>query len=88
MNTPRWADFALQAAAEFGYNAQVAQAQMGGEDFAFYLHHVPGAFVSIGSASDFGLHHPQFNPDESAIYPAANYFQQLAEKALSELTGK
>jgi len=61
---------------------------MGGEDFAFYLHHVPGAFVSIGSASDFGLHHPQFNPDESAIYPAAEYFQQLAEKALDELTEK
>ncbi|RJT50772.1 M20 peptidase aminoacylase family protein [Rahnella variigena] len=86
VNTPRWAEFSLKAADEFGYKTEVAQAQMGGEDFAFYLHHVPGAFVSIGSASDFGLHHPQFNPDESAIYPAAEYFQQLAEKALDELT--
>ncbi|KAB8308928.1 amidohydrolase [Rouxiella chamberiensis] len=88
VNTPRWADFSLEAAAEFGYKTEVATAQMGGEDFAFYLHHVPGAFVSIGSASEFGLHHPQFNPDESAICPAAAYFQQLAEKALRELTGK
>src|SRR5471032_1651249 len=88
VNTPRWAEFSLQAAAEFGYKAEVATAQMGGEDFAFYLHHVPGAFVSIGSASEFGLHHPQFNPDESAIFPAANYFQQLAEKALHELSVK
>lgn len=88
VNTPRWADFSLEAAAEFGYNTEVAVPQMGGEDFAFYLHHVPGAFVSIGSASEFGLHHPQFNPDESAIYPAANYFQQLAEKTLRELTQK
>lgn len=88
VNTPRWAEFSLLAAAEFGYKAEVATAQMGGEDFAFYLHHVPGAFVSIGSASEFGLHHPQFNPDESAIFPAANYFQQLAEKALHELSVK
>lgn len=88
VNTPRWADFSLESAAEFGYKTEVATAQMGGEDFAFYLHHVPGAFVSIGSASEFGLHHPQFNPDESAIYPAAAYFQQLAEKALRELTEK
>ncbi|EFE95497.1 M20 peptidase aminoacylase family protein [Serratia odorifera] len=88
VNTPRWADFSLQAAAEFGYQAEVAPLQMGGEDFAFYLHHVPGAFVSIGSASEFGLHHPQFNPDEAAIYPAANYFQQLAEKALRELSAQ
>jgi metal-dependent amidase/aminoacylase/carboxypeptidase family protein len=30
----------------------------GGEDFAVYLQQIPGAFVSIGSASPFGLHHP------------------------------
>jgi metal-dependent amidase/aminoacylase/carboxypeptidase family protein len=54
---------------------------MGGEDFAVYLQHIPGAFVSIGSASPFGLHHPAFNPDEALIEPAARYFAQLAEKA-------
>ena len=29
------------------------------------------AFVSIGSASEYGLHHPAFNPDERLIAPAA-----------------
>src|SRR5476649_2849485 len=88
VNTPRWANFASEAAREAGYNVELSEPQMGGEDFAHYLHHVPGAFVSIGSASEFGLHHPKFNPNEKAIYPAAVYFQQLAEKALNELKDK
>ncbi|OON41038.1 hydrolase [Izhakiella australiensis] len=83
INTPRWAEFALQQAQESGYRTQVAAPQMGGEDFAFYLHQVPGVFVSIGSASDFGLHHPAFDPDESIIGPAVNYFSQLAPRALA-----
>jgi len=82
INTPQWADFALSIAKESGYNVEVATPQMGGEDFAFYLHHVPGAFVSIGSASAFGLHHPEFDPNEAVIEPAVDYFTALAQRAL------
>ena len=82
INTPQWADFALSIAKESGYNVEVATPQMGGEDFAFYLHHVPGAFVSIGSASVFGLHHPEFDPNEALIEPAVDYFTALAQRAL------
>lgn len=83
VNTPAWADFALGLAEECGYQAEsAATPQMGGEDFAFYLHHVPGVFVSIGSASEFGLHHPGFDPSESVIDPAVDYFTQLAPRAL------
>jgi amidohydrolase len=45
---------------------------LGGEDFAWYLEHVPGAMARLGvrplgvdSAAD--LHTPEFNPDEDAI---------------------
>ncbi|WP_072928274.1 amidohydrolase [Nissabacter archeti] len=85
VNTPHWADFASQVAAENGYQVLTSEPQMGGEDFALYLHHVPGTFVSIGSASTEGLHHPGFNPDERLIYPAACYFARLAEQALTHL---
>lgn len=85
INTPEWAEFALSVAQENGYNADVATPQMGGEDFAFYLHHVPGAFVSIGSASKFGLHHPSFDPSEEIIEPAVNYFTELAQRALLKI---
>lgn len=83
INTPAWADFALTLAQETGYRAERAESpQMGGEDFAFYLQQLPGVFVSIGSASDFGLHHPAFDPDESLIDAAVNYFSALAPRAL------
>lgn len=83
INTPAWADVALELAQETGYQAvRAAAPQMGGEDFAFYLQQVPGAFVSIGSASEFGLHHAGFDPDEALIEPAVNYFTRLAPRAL------
>lgn len=85
VNTPHWATFSQQLAQEVGYQLVETPPQMGGEDFALYLHHVPGAFVSIGSASHDGLHHPGFNPDERLIAPAARYFSQLAEHALNSL---
>ncbi|WP_420835459.1 amidohydrolase [Pantoea septica] len=82
VNTPAWADFALELAQARGFTPERGTPQMGGEDFAFYLHHVPGAFVSIGSASAFGLHHPGFDPDEGMLEGAVDYFTQLAPRAL------
>ena len=88
VNTPYWAQFSRQVAAEAGYRVQEAELQMGGEDFSLYLQRVPGTFVSIGSASEFGLHHPRFNPDEQLIYPAASYFARLAVKALASVSAR
>jgi metal-dependent amidase/aminoacylase/carboxypeptidase family protein len=85
VNTPFWAQFSQHVAAEAGYVVQEAERQMGGEDFSLYLQHVPGVFVSIGSASEYGLHHPRFIPDEQLIYPAASYFARLAQQALTHL---
>lgn len=89
VNTPEWAEFALDLASEAGFKAEAAATpQMGGEDFAFYLHHVPGVFVSIGSASEFGLHHPGFDPDEAIIDSSVRYFTQLVPRALARVAAK
>ncbi|KGL54851.1 amidohydrolase [Pantoea ananatis] len=85
VNDANWAQFSSEVARQVGYQVQTADLHLGGEDFAFYLQQVPGAFVSIGSASDFGLHHAGFTPDESSIAPAAHYFAQLARQALDHL---
>ena len=85
VNDARWADFASEVAAQAGYRTHHADLHLGGEDFAVYLQHIPGAFVSIGSASEYGLHHPAFNPDERLIAPAAHYFARLAEEALQHI---
>lgn len=84
-NHHKWAEFSKTVAQQAGYCVEEAELQMSGEDFALYLQQVPGTFVSIGSNSDYGLHHPQFNPDERLLAPAAYYFADLAEQALDHL---
>jgi amidohydrolase len=46
-------------------------AEMGGEDFAFYMQHAPGCFFELGVRAPGGpnqpLHNPHFDIDESAI---------------------
>ena len=89
INTPAWVEVALDVARESGYLAEQAETpQMGGEDFAFYLQQVPGAFVSIGSASEYGLHHAAFDPDEALIGPAVAYFTRLVPRALQRVVAQ
>jgi amidohydrolase len=42
---------------------------MGGEDFAYYLQKVPGAFIFLGAGDgrEFPHHHPAFDIDEAAL---------------------
>lgn len=55
---------------------------MGGEDFAYYLQRVPGAFFFLGSNSgvetNYPLHHPQFNIDERALIYGVKMLSNLA----------
>lgn len=88
VNDDDWAHFSSEVAQQLGYRVQPAGLHLLGEDFAFYLQQVPGVFVSIGSASDYGLHHASFNPDEALIAPAADYFAQLAQQALQQLNAR
>lgn len=50
---------------------QIAQPSMGGEDFAFYLQHVPGAMLRLGctpaGATPVFLHSPRFDIDERSL---------------------
>ncbi|MHA6258286.1 M20 metallopeptidase family protein [Sporosarcina sp. CAU 1771] len=49
------------------------EAQMGGEDFAYYLEKVPGTFFFTGAKPDapYPHHHPKFDFDENAMLIAA-----------------
>jgi amidohydrolase len=45
---------------------------MGGEDFAYFLNEVPGAFFNIGNGEGADLHHPRYDFNDEAIpYGAA-----------------
>lgn len=53
---------------------------MGGEDFAYYLQRVPGAFFFFGAGNhqSFPHHHPAFDIDEEALPQAVLLMSSLA----------
>ena len=60
----------------------IEKPSMGGEDFSFYLAHVPGAMFRLGCASDentsFPLHSPYFDIDERALTIGARVLARAA----------
>lgn len=58
---------------------------MGGEDFAYYLQKVPGAFLFFGMGDGMGFphHHPAFDIDEKALPQATLLMSSLALEYLN-----
>lgn len=83
VNTAEWVDFALEVGEKSGFETRRLQENPIGEDFAFYLQKLPGAFIMVGSGGPFALHHPQFRVDDAALYPTAQWLAELAEAALT-----
>lgn len=77
------AGIALQAAGKVFGEEQSGwmKPNMAGEDFAYYLQQVPGAFCFIGAGSPeretFPHHHPKFDIDERALPLAVEWFCRL-----------
>ncbi len=62
---------------------------MGGEDFAYFLEHVPGAMFLLGIrnpkiGATYGLHHPKFRADESAIAVGATLLTKAVINFLND----
>jgi amidohydrolase len=59
---------------------------MGGEDMAYFLQQVPGAFLRLGSrsgpATAHPWHHPRFDIDEGVLQFGAGLLAALAEEAV------
>jgi len=76
--------------AEAGLVADAARAYLGdervvemdrwyaGEDFAYFLQEVPGAFYQLGVGSEHGLHTPGFAPQEEALRASTGFMAYLA----------
>lgn len=60
----------------------ISKTSMGGEDFAFYLAHVPGSMFRLGVSSSPATSHPlhsaQFDLDENALRIGANLLARAA----------
>ena len=63
---------------------------LGGEDFSFYLKHVPGCFVRFGAMKkaheNTPAHSPHFDFDEGELPVGASFFAHVARGALMELS--
>jgi amidohydrolase len=88
INRPEYTAIARRAAAAAVGIERVTRmetASMGGEDFSYYLEHVPGCYVRFGTAGEgtdqFPLHSSKFNIDERALAVGAAYFHAIARTA-------
>jgi amidohydrolase len=64
-------------------------ANMGGEDFSWYLQQVPGCYVRLGArlteAADFPSHSSRFQLDEDVLAAGAAWFAEVARQAGTQL---
>lgn len=86
VNAPSACEVASRVARELLGDDGVVQLPpiMGGEDFAYYLRRVPGAFAFIGNGEDCAsLHNAAFDFNDDALPIGASYFVRLVEIALA-----
>jgi hippurate hydrolase len=87
-NTPAMTKLARNAAAEVVGRDNVSRlriANMGGEDFAYFLEQVPGCYVRFGSQvpgrQGFPAHSSRFDFDEEALPTGAAFLAAVARRA-------
>lgn len=86
VNHPVPSGWVEEAASAMGL-PKAHQATMGGEDMAYFLREVPGAFFFLGAAPEdsrriFPHHHPKFELDERAVPLAMELFLRCVETCL------
>jgi amidohydrolase len=86
VNDPEMVDFVRQVAARtLGQEKiELIDPVMGGEDFAYYLQKVPGAFLffGMGDGMEYPHHHPRFDLDEKSLPLATLLMVRLAYEYL------
>lgn len=87
VNDAGMAAWAMSVAAKVLGEDKVVKAApvMGGEDFAYYLQRVPGAFLffGMGEGMEYPHHHPRFDLDERSLRPAVALMTMLALEYLN-----
>jgi hippurate hydrolase len=88
INQPEHADMARRAVSLALGESKIVKmetANMGGEDFSYYMECVPGCYVRFGTAREgieqYPAHSSKFDFDEQAIAVGAAYYRAIAEVA-------
>ncbi len=84
-NNPAAVDFAAGIAAQVAGSANVAtdaQPMLAGEDFAYMLEQLPGAYVFIGNGDSAGLHNASYDFNDEIIPLGCSFWARLVETAM------
>jgi amidohydrolase len=90
INDLKMAAFARDVAATVlgSKHVHAPEPSMGGEDFAYYLQKVPGAFIYLGAGNEkkgavWPHHHPKFRIDEDAFVIGMELMLRIVDRFLS-----
>ncbi|MGG0843776.1 amidohydrolase [Peribacillus simplex] len=81
-NHPAVTEMARRSALGQSLHVINPEPSMGGEDFAYYLQHIPGTFAFFGTNGNEDWHHPAFTVDENSIIKAAHFLFESAKDLL------
>ena len=91
-NPPQETAISRAAASKVGGEQNVRKmeiANMGGEDFSYFMQKIPGCYIRIGTTVEgveaFPAHSDRFNFDEGAILVGARYYHALVMEAGAKL---
>jgi amidohydrolase len=83
INDPDKTAFAAAVAREVSADVvDGAAPEMGAEDFAYMLNQRPGAYLFVGNGDTAGLHHPDYDFDDTVAPVGASFFARVVERAL------
>ena len=95
INSKEMADLARSAAVNTVGEVKVMElitANMGGEDFSYYMDHIPGCYVRYGAQipgkEGYPAHSSRFDFDEDALGIAAMYLSNITQEAAKKLLKK
>ena len=76
-NDGKMVEKSIQVAEKCGFSVVPEESSMGGDDFSFYTENIPGCYIKVGTGKGPTIHQSNFQVDEKAILPAAEYFVRL-----------
>ncbi|MDR7077672.1 amidohydrolase [Neobacillus niacini] len=77
-------EIARKAAKQQSLQVIDPEPSMAGEDFSYYLQHIPGTFAFFGTNGNEEWHHPAFTLDESALINAAYFLYESSRELLEQ----
>ncbi|MFW8637193.1 M20 aminoacylase family protein [Cribrihabitans pelagius] len=82
INDAEAAAHAREAAEAVAGHAVEPPLGMGGEDFSFMLEARPGAMIRLGNGFGPGLHHPEYDFNDTIIPQGCSWFAEIVERRM------